>query len=319
MTGKNGTGNGFQGRASALNETQGNSRKEEDGAIAYNELEKSYLDYVRASTKHSTVKAVEERVRLYLRPALKGARIPLTAAQEIHLKAQLNEKQINQSYKRSLFITYAQMVNHARNVLGIESARVKIKGFRRPPKEIHTIWNFQQYEAFRKTLKDTEEKAFFDLLYYGGLRRGEALALLDTDLIGGNKIAITKTFSKGETTTTKTNAGTRIVKLPPEIYAELEEQAEKKGKLFRGLSFTSLKRTLDRGAKEAELPRARIHDLRHSHITMLLYQGITPQGIAHRVGQADTNTLFNTYAGYLTREDETICRFLEKEIKKSTR
>ncbi|MCH3966376.1 MAG: site-specific integrase [Bacilli bacterium] len=196
---------------------------------------------------------------------------------------------------------------------------MKIKGFRRPPKEIHTIWNFQQYEAFRKTLKDTEEKAFFDLLYYGGLRRGEALALLDTDLIGGDKIAITKTFSKGETTTTKTNAGTRIVKLPPEIYAELEEQAEKKGKLFRGLSFTSLKRTLDRGAKKAELPRARIHDLRHSHITMLLYQGITPQGIAHRVGQADTNTLFNTYAGYLTREDDTICSFLEKEIKKSTR
>ncbi|MCH3966377.1 MAG: hypothetical protein LKE52_01890 [Bacilli bacterium] len=71
MTGENGTGNGFQGRASALNETRGKSRKEKEG-IAYNELEKSYLDYVRASTKHSTVKAVEERVRLYLRPALKG-------------------------------------------------------------------------------------------------------------------------------------------------------------------------------------------------------------------------------------------------------
>ena len=240
--------------------------------------------------------------------------MPLTSEQEIELKAQINEKDISPQYKRTIWIMYSQLVNHARNAMGIENSRVKIKGFRRPPRNIYTIWDFRQYGKFREQLKDKTETAFFDLLYFGGLRRGEAMALTRPDLLGKDKIAITKTFSKGETTATKTRAGTRIIKLPKDVYRELEELEG--FKLFQGLSYSSLKRRLDGGAERAGLPRARIHDLRHSHITMLLYAGMTPQGIAHRVGHEDTNTLFNTYAGYLTKEDETICKYLDRKIEK---
>ena len=45
-----------------------------------------------------------------------------------------------------------------------------------------------------------------------------------------------------------------------------------------------LHREMDRGAKEAGVKRIRIHDLRHSHISLLIDMGFTALAIADRVG-----------------------------------
>ena len=149
--------------------------------MKYSEIEASYLKLAKASNKKSTYKSQEPRIRIHLRPFLKGLEMPLTSEQEIELKAQINEKDISPQYKRTIWIMYSQLVNHARNAMGIENSRVKIKGFRRPPRNIYTIWDFRQYGKFREQLKDKTETAFFDLLYFGGLRRGEAMALTRRD------------------------------------------------------------------------------------------------------------------------------------------
>ena len=41
---------------------------------------------------------------------------------------------------------------------------------------------------------------------------------------------------------------------------------------------------MDRGAKEAGVKRIRIHDLRHSHISLLIDMGFSAVAIADRVG-----------------------------------
>ena len=46
----------------------------------------------------------------------------------------------------------------------------------------------------------------------------------------------------------------------------------------------SLKKAMRRGAKEAGVKEIRIHDLRHSHISLLISLGFSPVEIAKRVG-----------------------------------
>ena len=41
---------------------------------------------------------------------------------------------------------------------------------------------------------------------------------------------------------------------------------------------------MDRGAKEAGVKRIRIHDLRHSHVSLLIEMGFTALAIADRLG-----------------------------------
>ena len=41
---------------------------------------------------------------------------------------------------------------------------------------------------------------------------------------------------------------------------------------------------MDRGAKEAGVKRIRIHDLRHSHISLLIDMGFSAVAVADRVG-----------------------------------
>ena len=50
------------------------------------------------------------------------------------------------------------------------------------------------------------------------------------------------------------------------------------------ISKSYLHHEMNRGAKEAGVKRIRIHDLRHSHISLLIEMGFSAVAIADRVG-----------------------------------
>lgn len=54
---------------------------------------------------------------------------------------------------------------------------------------------------------------------------------------------------------------------------------------------------MKRNAKKAGIPLIRIHDLRHSHVSLLIELGFTPQLIAERIG--DTVQMVNNTYGHL--------------------
>ena len=86
--------------------------------------------------------------------------------------------------------------------------------------------------------------------------------------------------------------------------------------LFRIKSFLSLSiriftvtksylhREMDRGAKEAGVKRIRIHDLRHSHISLLIDMGFTALAIADRVGHESIDITYRYAHLFPTRQTE---------------
>ncbi|MGE5543626.1 MAG: tyrosine-type recombinase/integrase [Bacillota bacterium] len=73
----------------------------------------------------------------------------------------------------------------------------------------------------------------------------------------------------------------------------------------RPLKYEAIRKTLRFALKKARLPHMRIHDIRHSVITLLLEEGVAPILVATLVGQ-DVATTVGRYA-QKTRRGKAVC------------
>ena len=67
---------------------------------------------------------------------------------------------------------------------------------------------------------------------------------------------------------------------------------KKKDRIFT-VTKSYLHHEMDRGAKEAGVKRIRIHDLRHSHISLLIDMGFSAVAIADRVGHESIDITYH--------------------------
>ncbi|MCL2084844.1 MAG: site-specific integrase, partial [Oscillospiraceae bacterium] len=65
-------------------------------------------------------------------------------------------------------------------------------------------------------------------------------------------------------------------------------------------------------AETAGLPRIRLHDFRHSHVSVLANEGINIQEIARRLGHSKIEMTWNTYSHLYPREEERAVDILNR-------
>jgi len=58
-------------------------------------------------------------------------------------------------------------------------------------------------------------------------------------------------------------------------------------------------------AKEAKLPKIRLHDLRHSHASIALQAGIHPKVVSERLGHSSVSITLDTYSHAIPAMQET--------------
>ena len=124
--------------------------------------------------------------------------------------------------------------------------------------------------------------------------QGELLALTPADFdFEKGTVKISKTYQrlKGQDviTSPKTKKSNRTVQMPDFLCTEMQEffgmqyGLKKKDRVFT-VTKSYLHHEMNRGAEEAGVKRIRIHDLRHSHISLLIDMGFSAVAIADRVG-----------------------------------
>ena len=72
-----------------------------------------------------------------------------------------------------------------------------------------------------------------------------------------------------------------------------------------------LERELVRGVKLSGVKKIRIHDLRHSHASLLIEMGFSPKEIAERLGHENIETTLNTYAHLYPNKQEQLATRLD--------
>ena len=157
------------------------------------------------------------------------------------------------------------------------------------------------------------------MLYCSGIREGELLALTAADFdFEKETVRINKSYQRlhGEDviTTPKTKKSNRIIKMPKFLCEEMQEYLQmlyglkKKERIFT-VTKSYLHHEMDRGAKAAGVKRIRIHDLRHSHISLLIDMGFSAVAIADRVGHESIDITYQYAHLFPSKQTEMADRF----------
>lgn len=169
------------------------------------------------------------------------------------------------------------------------------------------FWVLDEFKQFIEAVKDKPmSEAIFNLMFYTGIREGELLALTLSDFnFEKNTVDINKSYVRfnGEDLiqTPKTPKSKRVITLPVQTMEIIKKYA---GKLY-GYSptdrlFTCTKSYLShemiRGCRLSGVKKIRVHDIRHSHASLLIELGFQPLLVSERLGHENIETTLQTYS-----------------------
>lgn len=190
-----------------------------------------------------------------------------------------------------------------------------LKKVQKPKKRVQKtkmqIWTREQFEQFIAVVDDPMFHALFTLLFYTGRRKGEVLALTPLDL-KGTKIIFDKSVSRKtldnkstyEITSTKAEKDAQIP-ICKTVQNELNSYKGDSPFLFGGerpLGDNKVRRIFHNYCSKAGLPPIRIHDLRHSFVSMLIHLGANFNIIADLISDT-VEQVIKTY-GHLYESDK---------------
>ena len=189
--------------------------------------------------------------------------------------------------------------------------------------------DFWTGEEFRRFIDSVMNKRLsymaFMTLYWTGMRLGELLALNPKDVdLEKRTIAITKSYQrlgkKDVITPPKTSKSKRVVTIPEFLAADIKDymdslyDLQEDDRMFPITKYY-LEHEMQRGIKESGVKRIRVHDLRHSHASMLIELGFSPLEIANRLGHEKVETTLNTYAHLYPNKQTKLAERLDSEYR----
>lgn len=177
------------------------------------------------------------------------------------------------------------------------------------------FWTKEEYLKFAAVMMDKPLSYYaFEMLYWCGIRMGELLALTPKDFdFEKQTLTINKSYQRlngrDVITTPKTKKSNRVIKMPKFLCEEMQEyigmlyEVNEDERLFP-ITKHYLHHEMDRGAKLAGVKRIRIHDLRHSAISLLIEMGFSALAIAERVGHESIDITYRYAHLFPTKQTE---------------
>lgn len=311
--------------------------------ITVGDLFKQYAEYHAIDTKRSSHETAMKRLRLWVLPYFGDKRIDkLTQKDFVDWKVKINGESLSYVSKRNIYCAFVAMLNYAVKAELISKNQLSVLGnfkdsnVQKTPETLH-YYTIEQFERFItaaksdcKTITDWGFYVFFCIAFFTGARKGEINALRWSDIDG--KIlhirrSVTQKLKGGDVETSpKNKSSIRDLQLPEPLIKVLNEHKQRlqeaandsfsESKYICGydrpLRDTSIDKRNRKYAETAGLPHIKIHDFRHSHVSLLANEGINIQEIARRLGHANVQETWNTYCHLYPREEERAVEILNK-------
>lgn len=179
------------------------------------------------------------------------------------------------------------------------------------------FWTKDEYLKFADVMMDNPLSYYaFEMLYWTGIREGELLALTPADFdFEKQTVTISKSFQhlngRDIVTSPKTEKSNRTIKLPNFLCDEIQDYLKMlydvglDDRMFP-VTKSYLYREMERGSKQAGIKRIRIHDIRHSHVSLLIDMGFSATAIADRVGHESIDITYNYAHLFPSKQTEMV-------------
>ncbi len=303
----------------------------EPSAITLSEwVHNHWLPTTQSRVKPSTFDSYRRNLVLHVLPHLGGRQLrQLTPAMLNRIYAELlvNGHRKNAGGLSSTTVRYVHTILHKVLADAVDTGVVAINVAERakPPRprarlatEI-TFWEPDQLRAFLETIRGHRLEAAWHLAAMTGMRRGEVLGLrwkdadLDTARISVRQALISVAYEI--IVSTPKNHQARVIDLDSGTAQQLQTHRQRQqferaewGSDYLGQDLVFCKedgtpmhphtfsQAFDRLVAKTDLPRIRLHDLRHTHATIALRAGVPVKVITERLGHETPAFTLKQYA-----------------------
>lgn len=309
--------------------------------ISFETLCDNYFLYLETKYKPSTIYSKKIMINKYIREYFKNSDIEnITKESVINWINRVREQKLKIKRVNKIIAELNCLIEYGEKFYNIENNPCRVIG-RIKDNSVKTkkmdIWTPQEFSQFISVCDNLHYYTLFNFMYYTGVRLGEALAITWEDFNKTSKqISINKTMCQKLDTTTnnnyivtapKTSSGNRIIDLPSKLYEILLEYEKYTIKYYKGinlskfifgynkpLSETSICRYKNNYCKLANVKQIRLHDLRHSHASLLINLGINPLFISERLGHKNVSTTLNVYSHLFPTNQREIVQKIDEFI-----
>ncbi|MEQ3363427.1 site-specific integrase [Raoultibacter massiliensis] len=288
-----------------------------------------YIDEIRPRIREHTLITKEYMIKDKIVPYF--ARMRMTEIEPIDIirwqnklieATDKNGKRFSPTYLRTIDNQLHAIFNHAEryyNLAPNPASKVTKMGSKETKEML--FWTKSEYLKFSEAIMDKPLSYYaFEILYWCGIRLGELLALTKSDFnLEKAELNIDKSYQrlKGVDVITepKTRKSVRVVSMPKFLVEEIQEYLDLRDdigsheRLF-GVTKSYLAHEMDRGCDGAGVKRIRIHDLRHSHVSLLIEMGFSALAIAERVGHEAVDITYR-YAHLFPSKQEEMANALD--------
>lgn len=291
--------------------------------ITFKSLYEIYFEDVELKLKVNSISTKKAYFRKYLLPFFENYYIDEIVPNDIRkFQNELIKNNLSKNTLRAIENNLKTILNFAIKYYDLPSnpmAKIEMVGSRKNKKKM-LFWNLQEFNQFIEVVDDLELKFLFTLLFWTGMRIGEVLALTFKDIdLNKKKLNINKTFTRLNKTdiitAPKTESSIRKIDLTENVINLFKEYAKTfykpvpstriftKGKVGIRLNFIKY-------IEQAKVKKIVIHDLRHSHASLLINNKVNILAVAKRLGHEDIKMTLNTYSHLYDEENQNMINIL---------
>lgn len=290
-------------------------------------FEKLCLEYIEYTKERNTPKTSADKVQIlynYMEPILKMNPNRITVKTVKAVFEQSKIQKLSVSRKNRIRGVLKGALDYGGFVYNMDKNPVnsfptfKKNGVKKP---YITYTAKELVEALRVIDEDHHEhRNALVFLFFTGTRLNECLSLTFNDFLENcTKVRIWRQWVKGKWVQLKNNKSQRTIELPLAAQQVFKEQLEKYKKdpefdsswfIFGGRKHfppNTLRRVYKKAQKKAQLPESRLHDLRHSHASILLKHISKEEDVlkvSKRLGHSNVSTTLEIYAHILDNSEE---------------
>ena len=294
--------------------------------MTFQNLYEIYMEDMAARLKQSTLLTKKTVLQTHILPFFGSKPINEIKASDVRrwqAKLMSSPNNYSQTYLKKINTELNSIINYAKRFYDLNTNPCGKAGtIGKAKAEEMDYWTYDEYIAFREGVKDKPLSYIcFEVLYWTGMREGELLALSPADIDLDNKIiSINRTYQRIEGkdvfTSPKTRKSKRKIPIPDFLCQELSDYIQSRymldadERLFP-VTKSYLSHEMIRGCKNTGVKKIRIHDVRHSHASLLINQGCDALMLADRLGHEKVSTTLNTYSHLFPHKQQELVHSLE--------
>lgn len=294
--------------------------------MTFQNLYEIYMEDMAARLKQSTLLTKKAVLQTHILPFFGSKPINEIKASDVRrwqAKLMSSPNNYSQTYLKKINTELNSIINYAKRFYDLNTNPCGKAGtIGKAKAEEMDYWTYDEYIAFREGVKDKSLSYIcFEVLYWTGMREGELLALSPADIDLDNKtISINRTYQRIEGkdvfTSPKTRKSKRKIPIPDFLCQELSDYIQSRymldadERLFP-VTKSYLSHEMIRGCKNTDVKKIRIHDIRHSHASLLINQGCDALMLADRLGHEKVSTTLNTYSHLFPHKQQELVHSLE--------